>query len=388
VGRDDQEHFNEYTPQNRIKHEILGKYFSAYMRALGRHAQAFHYIDGFAGGGLYEQRHHGSPLIALTLLAKQTVPCSVSFVERNPKLFSQLSQAITQHSGTGGLHDDPFVQQGKFSDFVEQILSRQVYSEFSRVATFAFVDPCGVQGVRMRDLAAVLSKPYGECLLFWNYDGINRWLGGVHRGTAGRDGLIDLFGDEPTVAEALRLSSPANPSPEKERELRDLFIKAVREHSGAQFVLPFRVDARDSDRTSHYLIHCSGHSLAFKIMKDVMGTATSSEEIGAFEFLREADTAYQLGIFAPNADRARTAILKQLDVGNCKVRLFTKDWILRQHDYFRERDYKQVLLDMEQAGDIEVLDKNGVQVLPREKRPKRDGKPTLGDDYWLRRKKR
>ena len=48
VGRG---HFDNYTAQNRVKHAILSKYFGAYLQALSRSAEAFHYIDAFAGPG-------------------------------------------------------------------------------------------------------------------------------------------------------------------------------------------------------------------------------------------------------------------------------------------------------------------------------------------------
>lgn len=44
-------HFDTYTAQNRVKHAILSKYFGAYLQALSRAADAFHYIDAFAGPG-------------------------------------------------------------------------------------------------------------------------------------------------------------------------------------------------------------------------------------------------------------------------------------------------------------------------------------------------
>ena len=52
---------------------------------------------------------------------------------------------------------------------------------------------------------------------------------------------------------------------EKERTLRDLFLDSIRMHSGAKFLLPFRFEAKDSTRTSYYLVHCSNDGLAFKI---------------------------------------------------------------------------------------------------------------------------
>ena len=94
MGKDDQEHFNQYTPQNRVKHAVLEKYFAAYLRALQGTVGAFHYIDGFAGGGLYQNEFAGSPLIAMRLLESQTFPFSFTCIEKDPKLFDSLKGTL------------------------------------------------------------------------------------------------------------------------------------------------------------------------------------------------------------------------------------------------------------------------------------------------------
>jgi three-Cys-motif partner protein len=70
----DQEHFEDYREQTRIKHEILRKYLAPYYRIRGR--GDFHknlvYIDAFAGAGEYQSDdgpQPGSPLRALDVFA-------------------------------------------------------------------------------------------------------------------------------------------------------------------------------------------------------------------------------------------------------------------------------------------------------------------------------
>lgn len=377
MGNSDREHFSEYTPQNRIKHAILGKYFSAYLSALGRFADAFHYIDGFAGAGTYEEQYYGSPLIALTLLSMQQRPASASFIEKDAELFTRLREAINSHPAATKLLDAPLIEHGAFSDWIAAVLARPIYNQYKKVATFAFVDPCGVSGLRMQDLTAVLSRPYGECLVFWNYDGINRWLGGVRKEEHPRAGLVDLFGSGALVDEALSLFDGIGI--EKENGTLELFIRALNE-AGATHILPFRVTAKGKNRTSHYLLHCSSHGLAFKIMKEVMASTTTAGD-GEFEF----STALESGsLFSPVLDAARHGVLSALAGGPASVRLFTEQWVMRPRDYLRERDYRELLLSLEQEGKIEVLDKSAANVVPVNKRPKRHGKPTLGPDYFVR----
>jgi three-Cys-motif partner protein len=381
VTKDDREHFEEYTLQNRIKHRILEDYFRAYMRALGNQADAFHYIDGFAGAGTYEGMHVGSPLIALALLSAQRQPWTVSFVEADSQLFEQLSGAIAKASQSTELAAlPPYLKYGEFSEYVQEILNREIYTQYRAVATFAFIDPCGVRGVRMADIAEIMSKPFGECLLFWNYDGINRWLGAVAAGTLKFEGLLELFGSETEATDALKIFS--KDAPDKERALRDLFFESVGKHSKARFLLPFRFEAKDSSRTSHYLVHCCNDGLAFKIMKHVMGRASSSDQ-GLFELLNDADTSFQMGMFRPHIDKARSEILQKLKHSKVPVRLFTENWVRRPTDLMTSDGYRVLLLDMERAGEIKVLDKDGVTPKPAEKRRRRLDKPTLGENYVI-----
>jgi len=384
LAKSDQEHFDTYTPQNRIKHQILESYFKAYTRALGNRAAAFHYIDGFAGSGTYEGTHPGSPLLALSLLSNQSQPWSVSFVEADAKLFAQLVRAIEKDINKNGIFEQPYLKQGEFAQFVPEILARQVYTRYRTVATFAFVDPCGVRGVRMADIARILSQAFGECLLFWNYDGINRWLGAVAAGTHSVNGLNELFGDEKVVREALQIF--ADDPREKEQLLRDHFFDSIKKRSGAKFLLPFRFEAKDSTRTSHYLVHCCNDGLAFKIMKHVMGKASSGDE-GTFELLRDVDTSFQMGMFRPHFDQARTEIMKRLGHAAAPVRLFTEQWVRRPEDLMTSDGYRRLLLELEERGEIQVLDKSGRTPTPSDKRRKNRGKTTLGEDYVLRRSK-
>jgi three-Cys-motif partner protein len=383
VTKDDREHFEEYTLQNRIKHRILEGYFGAYMRALGNQAAAFHYIDGFAGAGTYEGSHAGSPLIALNLLAAQRQPWTVSFVEADSKLFEQLSAAISNAAKITKLAAaPPYLRYGEFSQYVEEILGREIYAKYRAAATFAFIDPCGVRGVRMTDIAQIISKPFGECLLFWNYDGVNRWLGAVAAGTLKFEGLIEFFGDETVATEALKIFS--EDSPDKERALRDLFFESARKYSKARFLLPFRFEAKGSSRTSHYLVHCCNDGLAFKIMKHVMGKASSSDQ-GLFELLNDADTSFQMGMFRPHVDKARLEILQALKHAKMPVRLFTETWVRRPTDLMTSDGYRTLLLDMEREGEVKVFDKDGVTPKPAEKRRRRLDKPTLGENYVISR---
>jgi hypothetical protein len=240
--------------------------------------------------------------------------------------------------------------------------------------------------VRVRDIRKILKAPFGECLIFWNYDGVNRWLGAVFAGQSSGEGLKDLFGDTAVLRQAIDLSEAVADPREKERGLLSLMLKVLQDHTGATYVLPFRFDARDANRTSHYLIHCSRDGLAFKLMRAVMSSLTSSEEPGRFEFLRDVDDASQADLFVPASDVvAAGQILDALAEGPRPVKLFCDDWVRRPSDFFSQSDYRRLLLTMEERRQIQVLASDGKTPLPQDGRRRVKAEATLGERLWVRR---
>lgn len=386
VAKSTNEHFAEYSANTRIKHEILKKYLKAYLTALSNVADAVHYIDGFAGRGRYAGTAPGSPILALELLGQQRLPYCASFVEAQEGDSEDLRRVIAALPVSGRQLGRSLVLNGEFAEHIDAVLARPALHPFRRVATFAFVDPCRVKGVRVRDIQKILAIPYGECLIFWNYDGVNRWLGAISAGRSSGEGLKDLFGDTTVLQHAIDLSEATTDPGERERGLLSLMLEALHSHSGATHVLPFRFDARDADRTSHYLIHSSCNGLAFKLMKDVMSSVSSSDEPGKFEFLREADVGSQADLFLPASDAvAAERILGALSEGPKPVNLFYDDWVRRPGDFFCQSDYRRILLAMEERKQIEVLDADGATPLPRDKRRVYKGRASLIDRLWLRR---
>jgi hypothetical protein len=100
----------------------------------------------------------------------------------------------------------------------------------------------------------LLARPFGECLLFWNYDGIKRWLGGLSAGAHPGEGLAKLLGSAEYVREARDLVASNKPGEDQEKGLFAFFLRALNGRR-AQFTLPFRVEAKDRDRTGHSPIH-------------------------------------------------------------------------------------------------------------------------------------
>lgn len=381
VAKTTDEHFAEYTRNNAIKHQVFSKYFGAYLQALGRQVNGFHYIDGFAGRGRYGDSGVGSPLLALEILGKQPLPFSISLVETSTPDHALLEKALGDVPAPTNLHEPPLLANGTFSEHIDAILKRPIYRDLNPAATFALVDPCGVSGLRARDVAKVIAMPFGECLLFWNYDGFNRLVGGVAKNTHPPTVLVELLGDDGFAAHAIRIFQTTGNTGEKEHLMSDLLASALRTHAGATHVLPFRFKSEGSSRTSHYLVHCSRNGLAFKIMKEIMQAVGTPNAPGLFEYSQESADRGQFELLQSNdTDEAVRAITQRLLQGACKVSEFTREWPKRPTDFLTERAYRRILLDMEKQGRLVVMDKNGTARLPQGSRQRRGGEPTIGAD--------
>lgn len=380
MSKSDKTHFQQYTDQNRIKHEILTKYLGAYVVALKGTAKLIHYVDGFAGSGAYAETHPGSPILAVELLAKSGLKFAVSFVENTPIHYESLCSAVAKYSSTPNLVEEIYCKNGAFAEHIAAVMSRSIYKQYSPVATFAFVDPCGAEDVHLQDLGKVLERSFGECLLLWNYDAINRWLGLVRSHKTGTQKLVNVFGDDDAVDEALKLYDEEPEGALREGLMLEVYVAQLRMY--ASHIVPFCIKAKKSDRTSHYLIHCCNHGLPFKIMKEVMANAaTPGGEPGVYEFLSAVKSKL---IWTPVLDQARAAVISHLAGGPCSVLQFYNEWVQRPDCLLTEGDFRSLLIDLESAGEIVVVASNGLTLAPAEKRVSRKGRSTLSGRYFVR----
>jgi three-Cys-motif partner protein len=384
--RGDRRHFTEYTAQNQAKHSILTAYYPAYLTALKKQAARFHFIDAFAGPGQYAGEHEGSPLLALAAMKKagELGRSTLSCVENQADFAQALEQALQSSPLSASLKVPPLVRSGLFHEHIDEILRREIYKGSGQAATFSFVDPCGVDGVRMSDLTRLLKLPFGEVLLLFNYDGINRLFGGVDAKTHDDTILVSLFGSQERL-KSVRDRLSRQPS-QKELIIRDEFTAALKDDSKARYFLPFRFKAKESTRSSHYLIHCADSWLAFKLMKNVMWDVGKSESdrYGRLEFLSDDERGTHLELVRVEIEDQKKRIVNHIEARPCKVSEFTDVWMRMPTDIFSEKVYRRLLQELEAAGRILVYDKENRSPAPAAIRPTRKHVSTLGDDYWLR----
>jgi three-Cys-motif partner protein len=382
--RNDREHFEDYREQTQIKHSILAAYLPAYYHILKRWSNNLVYIDGFAGPGSYVQAttgktFDGSPLLALQLIASNedfSKQVSTIFIESDDVLFNQLKDRVDNFYREHPNIRKPLSRYGTFSDTLNEILGRL---EGKLAPTFLFVDPCGVSGASFETIRAVMANEKCEAFIFFNIDGVRR-IAGL---SALSPVLVELMGSEErakTLHEKLRTTNNVR---EREEIILFEYCRAVAEDMGAKYIIPFRVEHEEQRKASHYLIHATKHSLGFSIMKDVMWRRGHGEDLpGALELKQRSRTNF-IPMFDTHAE-IKEEILDALKVGPVRVSVFYQEWTMRPTDMRCEAAYRQALLELEDDDKIEVLSKDGKNVMSADARPKRKDKPTLAKDYYVR----
>ena len=299
------------------------------------------------------------------------------FIESDEALFNQLKERVD------GFHQEhpeirrPIYRLGTFSDALDDILGRVA----GRLApTFLFVDPCGVSGTSFDTIRAVMENEKCEAFIFFNIDGIRRIAGLATLSPV----LVELMGSEEraiVLYEKLRATENAG---EREENILTEYCRALSEDMGTEYIIPFRVEHEDRRKTSHYLIHATKHPLGFSIMKDVMWARGHSEDQAGGLELRQKGRTNFVPMFDKHAD-IKEEVLNALKAGPTRVSLFYKEWTMRPTDMQCEAAYRQALLELEGDGRIEVLSKDGTNVVTTvDARIKRKNKPTLAKDYYVR----
>ncbi|MDQ8195787.1 three-Cys-motif partner protein TcmP [Coraliomargarita sp. SDUM461004] len=384
----DRKHFNQYRDQTRVKHEILRKYMLAFFQILKGHRNNLVYLDGFAGRGTYDdsngsgEKCDGSPLHALKVIAEKpdlAEKVTTIFVEADAENFKSLSQEIDKFHKAHPAIREPGVHNGTFSDAVDVIISQLEAGGSKLAPTFAFVDPCGIDGASMQSIKKILSYDRCEAFIFFNIEGVRRVCGLEKLSKT----LIDLYGSEERSQNLTNEISTLKEPAQKEQAMLSAYMQAIYEEIGSDsFVTFFPIEHEKRKITSHYLIHVTKHSLGYKIMKDVMWKLGVTDEGEGGLGLIQASKYDSNALFRPNWDAFKDRIQEQLNGKPTKISFFYDDCVKMPDDKFSEPAYREALLELESEGRITILDKDAKTPKPAMKRMKRKGKTTLGQSYY------
>ncbi|WP_454862274.1 three-Cys-motif partner protein TcmP [Peribacillus frigoritolerans] len=363
--------FVEQREQSRIKTAILTKYFDVWTKIiLPRSNGKIAYVDLFSGPGKFSDGSVSTPLLILEKCInddKLRNSVVTVFNDSHPDISQQLKDNILDLPHLGTLKFKPQVLNTEVGDEIAGIFSAK-----KLIPILAFIDPWGYKGLTTKLINALIKDFGSDCIFFFNYNrismGINNPLVVQH--------MNALFGEE--RANEMRVKLKDLSSEEKEAYIVNELAEALSdEHSN--LVLPFRFLDEKKNKTSHYLIFVSKHTLGYTIMKDIMVNESTMKDDGVASFSYipvkhiEKYQNVQLSLLA-QYERPLDSLGKEL-ISIFKGQTLTVKQIFDLHQVgtpFTSANFKEALRRLEDEGYI-IADP------PAIKRPKRNGLKTMGD---------
>ncbi len=343
--------FAEQTGQSEAKARIVQKYFWAWAKVMlsQRHVSKIAYIDLFAGPGRYEEGKMSTPLLVLKQTIADPVMCKALvtlFNDKDSEAVDALKKAIDQLPGIEKLKFKPNVESSEVgSDIIE------MFEEMKLVPTLFFVDPWGYKGLSLRLINSVLKDWGCDCIFFFNYNRVNMGLNNDFV----RSHIDALFGKK--LAQKLRSEVEGKRAAEREQLIVEGICQAIRSY-GNRYILPFCFKDNRGKRTSHHLFFVTKNFLGYDIMKGIMAKESSDDEQGVPSFAyNPANLLYHQSLLFQMSRPLED--LKQRLVDNYEGKsivlktLYAKDSV---DTPYVMKNYKQILLEMEEEGLISVHD--------------------------------
>lgn len=330
--------FATQTEQSRVKAEIITKYFASRMRIISSTATKMVYVDLYAGRWRYDDGAESTPLMVLRhAIDDPVVRKSLATIFNDKDHAAALRTEIKALPGIETLQYAPAVYNSEVG-----AATPEVFGKITMAPSLAFLDPWGYKGLS-RELIHSLLKDWGcEVMFFFNFNRVNMDI----TNDAVTTHMQALFG--PPRLAALRDAVAGLAGQMRQGAVMAALEEMLRE-VGAQFILPFRFVSAGAERTSHYLIFLTKHFLGYKIMRDVMGKASSYaiDGVPSFEytskpalFLADGRTVEALGQSLTTDLAGTTMPVEQLFERHSRDKLYVFS------------NYREALLRLEEAGRV------------------------------------
>jgi three-Cys-motif partner protein len=256
--------------QTRTKHFILKSYLQTLVYKLFHGGQkSLTYVDGFSGPckSRTENFSDSSFMIAIKvlraahfeMLSKQgsrTTKCF--FVEKNPKSYALLSEAVKQHhSPENGFHIETF--KGEFEAATSRIVE-YIGQSFALV----FIDPTGWTGYTYEAIGPVLKHAPGEVLINFMYDFVNRAAAMEDPKTIAS---LDPILGGPGWKTRLQHDVPLG------QEIERTFRNVLKQAGAYKYVLSTRIDRPTADRPHFCIAYGTRASAGLKAFREVESSA-------------------------------------------------------------------------------------------------------------------
>ncbi len=268
---------------SRTKLRILQEYIELYIRIVygstfRSHGGKITLIDGFAGGGIYQEDEEGSPLVMMEAVrAAEThlnvgrrIPTKIDaqywFVEKDPDAFGCLDGVLRAKGYGPQIGQSIFLREGCFEDQLAEILGaiKKRHPREGGRAIF-FLDQCGYSKVTIPTLSFISRELHGKAEFIINFavDWLERY---AHDGKSFRQAYSNLGLTEVNVDDLLSLKDSG--ACDWQYLVEAKLAPAIVRESGAKFYSPFYIRPA-SQRNGYWLLHLAPHARARAAMTDV-----------------------------------------------------------------------------------------------------------------------
>jgi len=332
-------------PHTAKKHEILRRYFEAWLPIMARWNGRVVYIDGFAGPGRYSAGEDGSPVVVLKAARDHAYPIRGElvciFVEDDLERCKHLKGLLDELSTTLPAHVKWSVVHGKFDEHLTKTFKLIETQKENIAPTLVFIDPFGFSHTPFQTIRTVLKNDRCEVLVNFMYEEVNRFLS-LEKHAEDYD---ELFGTTEWRA-VLGLSEAA----ERRKAIHDIYLKQLK--TTAKYVHSFEM-LNKGNSTDYFLFFATNSLKGLEKMKEAMWKV---DDTGSFQFSDHSDTRGLLSLFSahPNLAPLRDAILKSFQGKDVAIEDL-RDWVIAETEFLPKHLKVPILGPMELAGEVSVL---------------------------------
>lgn len=334
-------------PHTAKKHEILRRYFQAWLPILAQSNERLLYVDAFAGPGKYSKGEDGSPLVVLKAARDHVVKFRSEllclFVESENDRYEHLVKVLNEIKPTLPANIKFRPLQGRFNEHLSEILTELDEQKRHKAPTLAFVDPFGFSQIPFKDIARLMRYPKCEVFVNFMYDEINRFLS-FPNFAQHFDSLFGL----PEWRKVLNVEQPID----RFVALYNLYREQLKKV--ARYIRAFLM-LNKFNTPDYLLFFATDHLAGLEAMKQAMWKADPS---GEFEFSDFTDAKNQrqplLFEATPPYHELQEMIESKFNRTEIAIEVLS-DWVVSDTPFLRTHLKRQVLVPMEKEGAVNVV---------------------------------
>jgi three-Cys-motif partner protein len=332
-------------PHTAKKHELLRRYFVAWLPIMAKWNGRIVYIDGFAGPGRYSKGEDGSPVVVLkaardhSYAIKSELVCL--FVEDDLERCKHLKLVLGEMSETIPDRIKWQVVKGKFDEHLTKTFAVIEAQKTNIAPTLVFIDPFGFSHTPFATISKILKNSRCEVLINFMYEEVNRFLS-LENLSNDYDGL---FGTT-----EWRLLLDISGADQRKQAIHDIYLNQLR--TAARYVHSFEM-LNMGNSTDYFLFFATNNLKGLEKMKEAMWKV---DDTGSFQFSDYHDARRLMSLFSdhPNLAPLREMIINKFRGTRISIDDLN-DWVIAETPFLPKHLKRPVLAPMEEDGELSVI---------------------------------